>query len=107
MISVANIFRYTIEDCEIVMTVTKNYVEKRLSSVSNPQRYMNYIEFLNLYNNRNDGIFIVLLHLLEELNTREYLAEGIYKATALSCFYNKYINSVYFSLPYAGIGRIR
>jgi RNA polymerase sigma factor (sigma-70 family) len=48
---------------------------------------------LNLYNNRNDGIFIVLLHLLEELNTREYLAEGIYKATALSCFYNKYINS--------------
>ena len=45
----ANIFRYTIDDCEKVLSVVKDYVEIKLSRVSDNRKYTNYVMFLNLY----------------------------------------------------------
>lgn len=93
MIYMANIFRYTIDDCEKVLSVVKDYVEIKLSRVSDNRKYTNYVMFLNLYEQRNAGTLFTLLQLLEEYNTREHLVDGTQKSTVLSCFYTKYINN--------------
>ena len=98
-----NVFRFTIDDCEIVMNVTKKYIENKLckpdNSINqeifiNQEKFMNYGLFLHLYNNRDSCTLLALLQLLEEFNTREYLFEGVFKTTALTCFYNKYVKNI-------------
>ena len=90
----ANIFRYTIEDCNRIMFILKEYVNKQLQKLGYPEdkKYFNYYLFLEIFENRTEETLQELLNILQELN--KYRSVECYEpgTTELSCFYYTYIN---------------
>ena len=89
MISVTNIFRYTIEDCNRIMFILKEYVDKQLQQLgySEDRKYLNCYLFLEIFENRTEETLQELLKILKEYNVRT--SE---KATKLTCFYYTYLD---------------
>lgn len=103
MISVANIFRYTIEDCNRIMFILKEYVEKQLQKLgySEDKRYFNYYLFLEIFENRTEETLLELYNILKECNKKNY-SSYYPNDTEISCFYYSYINREISNSPFWG-----
>lgn len=87
--AVANIFRYTLEDCNRIMFILKEYIDKNLVLINNSddRKYFNYYLYLEIFENRTEETLQELLRILKEYNVRSNE-----KATKLTCFYYTYLN---------------
>ena len=90
----ANIFRYTIDDCNRIMFILKEYVDKKLRELGYPEdkKYFNYYLYLEIFENRTEETLQELLEILNEWNNIRGV-NGFYpNTTEISCFYYTYIN---------------